>query len=108
MSNIFKKKWLLIQNAAMMHVAKRTPPGPDTVSISRTSFDDLIGVVAAAWKCNTPPIGVRSIHITCSNGLFTCMAGGAGIEATGEGSTPLEALSIALQDYDAKCDARLD
>lgn len=107
MAAIYDKKWIDILTAATKHRIAPAPPGPDSISISRASFDDLVSFVEATGPLSIPELAAQSIHVSQAGGLYHCVAENPGlIKATGSGRNMFEALSVALRDFKMKLDER--
>lgn len=100
MEKIFDKHWMSVFTDAVMFRLNQETPGPDSISISRQSFDDLIKITEVAQRLNFTTSSAHSIYITpLGKEGFRCVIDNPYARSEGKGRTLLEALLAAFEQF---------
>jgi hypothetical protein len=63
--DVFRKDWLSIVTVAMMHRVQRPPDNAETISVTKTVFNDLVSVAKVASRVqhfSRPPTEMTVTH----------------------------------------------
>lgn len=107
MSSIFDKHWSSIFTDAAMHRLKEASPGPDSICISRQSFEDLVKVLEAVQRLNVSSNPATSMYVTPLASGFRCVLDNSYFRAEASGRTLLEALMLAFEEQGRQIDDRI-
>jgi hypothetical protein len=101
--DIFRENWSSIVIAAQMHRVRRPPDDADTISVTKTVFDDLLLIAQAASQVHTFGLQPAEMTIRHENGEYQITVQNKYLPVfTVSKASLLEAISAAQQRFESE------